>query len=445
MLLQKYAPRELLPATFNFRNKVDLLSVIAERMARERKYELERNELLHWMLDYLRSYGLKYAADDLLKYFLESRVMEADGEVIRFRLRVFFEFFLATRMREDVGFKEFIFAEENYLSFPNEISFYAAIAMRDRAAMEEMINRFVKLSEKVPSKAVNGAELARILEDYPVPSAHTSEGELLDLQRQIVSDEHAAEERKALMEGVGTDLDDGNSQLIVRPTYETDEERWLSHLVILSGMLKHMELIPDEDKRRVLNTVLDGWLRFAGNSLGIVGSLAKEKKVVFNGVTYRSLLPDDLTIGEVARRLSMMLPIASARLASMFLGTEKLQLQLEDGLGTREEPASRQFFRFAILSDLMVDDLASKAVLVDQSIRGHTFLTHVFARKLYEIAVRYRLPINQLRRIRSLVGDLFTDLSGVQHSEANEKKVRILRGLERQWLVTSLKNKTTGR
>jgi len=435
MLLQKFAPRELLPATFNFKNKVDLLSVIAEHMARLRKYDVEQNEFLGLILLYLREYGLKFKASDILRYLIESKVLECDGDNVRFRLRIFFEFFLATRMREDSVFREFVFSEENYLSYPNEISFYSAITLRDKQRIDEIYQRFLTIGARVSQNAADGSPLVRYLETVEEPDPTATEDDLLAMQEQIRSPMQAVEDRRALLEGEGAEVVEANSQEVIRPKFVADEDIWLAQLVLLSTMLKHMELISDQDKRRMLSGVLDGWLRFTANSLGIVGTLAKERRVVFNGVTYISLLGEDLTVGEVARRITLTMPIAVAKLASLFLGTEKLQLQLEEGLGTEAEPVSRQFFRFAILSDLMVDNLAESAEKVEKSIRGYRYLTHVFSRKLYEVAVRYRLPDKQLARIRSMVGDLITNLSGVTPKESNNKKVRILRGLERQRLI----------
>jgi hypothetical protein len=198
--------------------------------------------------------------------------------------------------------------------FPHEISFYSAITLRDKTRINEMLDRFKRINTKVPQVASSGGELSRYLESVQEPSAEATEEELIELQSQVRSAEQAADDRKALMEGEGTEYVAEGSQEVVRPIYVTDEERWLGHLVLLSGMLKHMELIPDQDKREILSNILDGWLRFTANSLGIVGTLAKERRVVFNGITYISLLADDLTVGEMGRRLTLMMPIrASAR------------------------------------------------------------------------------------------------------------------------------------
>ena len=128
-------------------------------------------------------------------------------------------------------------------------------------------------------------------------------------------------------------------------------------------------------------------------------------------------------------------------MATIFLGTEKLQLQLEDGLGSKEQTPSQQFMRFAILSDLMVDNLPESAQKVAQVLKGHRFLSHVFGRKLWEIALRFRLPENQLEQIRSLVGDTMMTLSGLPHEEAAKRKSRVIQALQRERLLIEFDRK----
>jgi hypothetical protein len=438
ILLEKFAPRELLPGTFNFRNKVDLLSAVAERMVREELYEPSPNILLGWIINYLKVYGLNYSASDILKYFLDSRILTTDGGLVRFRLRVFLEFFVAVRMREDEQFRTFIFDSSNYLRFPNEISFYAALSLRDKEHLEKIFDEFVRLSHEIWSDDQTPESVARYIENYKEPHPETSQEELLELQRQVRSEEEIMADRRAILEEGGS-LPDDAPQGVFRPTISSPEDRWMSHLVLLSGMLKHMELIPDWDKRRFLTALLDGWLQFVTLSLSLVGVLAKEKKVVLNGVTYRTALPDDLPVGEIARRLALFMPSGGARMATVFLGTEKLQLQLESGIGEESEPVSRQFMRFAILSNLMAGDIGELAKKLSAQLTGHRYLRHVFARKLYDIAVRFRLPEPDYSKVRLLVGDLFVALGGVPQKEALGRKNRVLNALERQRLLIELK------
>ena len=249
-------------------------------------------------------------------------------------------------MIDDPAFKSFIFADENYLCFINEVGFYSALARRDKAELERLYERFISLSNEVWPSGSSLEDPDAYLRNLVVPGKTTTEAELEHLQEQVRTAAQIAEERQALLEGAEFSHD-GQDQVVARAKFATPEERWVGHLMLLSSMVKHMELIPDADKRRILAGTLDGWVRFAATSLGIVSELAKHRRVVFNGITYKTSLAPNISAGELARRITLYMPTAVAKMTTLLLGTEKLRVQIEDGIGRAEEPAARQFFRLA--------------------------------------------------------------------------------------------------
>ena len=440
ILLQKYAPRELLPGAFDFKNKVDLLCNLAEIMARTDEYAPEENDLLGWCISYLKAYGLRYSAADLVDYFVEARLFERHGSRIRFRLRMFFEFFCATRMIDDAEFKAYIFSEERHLEFINEIGFYSALNRRDHEQVERVALALKTLTNELWPEGSDLHDANKYLQNISLIKNDASEDELRELQDRLRSPKIIEQDRAILSESTEFE-EESDSQTITRKRVTTPEERWVGHLLLLSSMVKHMELIPDPDKRRLLTETLDGWVRFTTNSMTIVAELAIRKKVVFNGITYRSALSENLSPGETARRMSLYMPAAVARMATIFLGTEKLQDQLEDGIGKSEEPAPRQFMRLAILSDLGVGGLSTLAEKVSWAVKGHRFLEHVFARKMYDIAVRYRLPKTELVRIRSLVGDIFVQINPAVKTKDTNRKNSVIAGMQQQRLQIGVDRK----
>src|SRR5690606_38943244 len=145
----------------------------------------------------------------------------------------------------------------------------------------------------------------------------------------------------------------------------------------------------------------------------IVNALAKERRVTFNGVTYISTLSPSLPVGEMARRMALSMPAAIGRMAAAFLGTEKLLPQLHQGIGEEREPLGRQLLRISVLADLGSTDVARLSSKASARFRGSRFLSHALARKLYEIAVRFRLPTDDLSQVRSVAADIYVSLEGV--------------------------------
>ena len=175
--LEKYAPRDILPGTFDFKNKVDLLCTIIEKMIRDDIYAVDENEFTSWCIAYLKNYGLKFSAHNIVDYFVKSRILLQEDGRIRFRLRVFASFFAATRMIDDATFREYIFDAKRYLSFSHEIGFYCALNRRDIAKLQVIWDEFERLSKdlygdndpnvqfcstKLPERKITESELAQI-------------------------------------------------------------------------------------------------------------------------------------------------------------------------------------------------------------------------------------------------------------------------------------------
>lgn len=430
ILLQKFAPKDLLPGTFDYRNKLDLLSSLTELMVRGDDYAPHYDTVLQWFISYLKNYGLAFSASDLLNYFIEARLLERSGDHVRFRLKMFFEFFAANRMAESLDFRALILQEDRYLSFINEIGFYAALNRKDGALVEGVYGKLNEYSEAEWEEGrINDPET--FLASFVVPGRSTTESELDEIYKNVRSEDELILARKRLREGVEL-VSSETSQIIDRVRYETISEKWFAHLVLLSTLVKHMELINDADKRRYLAGALDGWVHFMANSLALVNPLAKERRIAFNGVTYVSTLPDSMPIGEVARRLALSMPIAASRMATAFMGTEKLLAQLTDEIGSPNEPLGRQLMRVSVAADLGTTGIADLADRAADRMRGKRFFTQALARKLYEVAVRFRMDRDELNAVRSSAADLYIALEGTPGDRIAPRRATIIAGMETQ-------------
>lgn len=433
--LEKFASDDFLRGTFDFHNKADLLSDIAERMCRTDTYEWNELEMLSCIKEYLDQYGLNYRATELLSYFIDARVLEGIDEKVAFRLRAFMEYFAARRMNTNAQFRSYVLHEDRYLSFPNEISFYAAISRRDVEWLNELHQRFIRHSndvwKDVPEEVRNGT----LMEDFKMPSADATEAEVLAVERRILDADLTDEGRRQLLRDEATG--EVENKRVHRPKLHDPGDAWLEEIGLLSSMLKNMELVPNEKKREILDDVLTGWIRFICLSLGLVPALAKERTVTLSGVKYEVHFPEGMEIGEIARRLFIHMPVSILRLMLQCLGTEKLQLQLEEGLGEdlATVSGSRQLLRAGLLSLLGCDSASDKLQLVGDRFRGRRYLSEVLLRQLYELAIRYRLNDDELKRIRSLAADIATRLESTPPKKVGKRRSEIIKNLTTSRLV----------
>lgn len=438
--LEKFGSDEFLDGKFDFHNKADLLSDIAERMCREGRYELAESEFLTWVREYLDKFGLRVSELDLLTYFTATRVLERCAGSVSFRLRAFMEYFAARRMESDVNFREYVLDEVRYLSFPNEISFYAAISRRDRAWIEELFRRFSATSETVWANAPAEVRDGTLLENFVIPGEDATEAEVLAVERRILDAELTESGRKELLNYDASPADHGGRR-VFRPVLTDPGDEWLGQLALLSSMLKNMELVPNAVKTQTLHSVVHGWLQLISLSLGLVPALAKERTLTLYGVKYEVHF-EGMEIGEIARKLFVYVPISVVKMAHRYLGSEKLQLQLqlEHGLG---EPLAKlsggqQLVRVGLLALMATEGVADKLKAVSGSITGRKYLTEVFLRHVYEMAVRYRLPEQELKTVRALAAEVATRLEGTAPKEIGKRKSEVIRSLAKSRLVVGI-------
>lgn len=428
--LEKFAPAELLPSSFDFRNKTDLLSFLAQKMAERGNYTGTEAEFVSWVNEYLAEYGLRFSTLDLVEYFVQARILERNDGTISFRLNAFFEYFCAVRMAEDNDFREFVLSENNYLSFANEISFYAAISRKDLSWISTLLERFKETENRSRSEEGIKADASLILEKFTLPSSKDSVEEIRQIEQKAFKSVLTEEDRR---DALDDDLPqpEHRTKPTVRPSFDDPGHRWIAQLTMLSAMLKNMELIPTKKKGEILDVVVEAWLEFIAMSLRMVPGLISERRLKFAGVEYVVLYPDDMDPGELAQRLYMYMPIASAKVVSYHLGTEKLRVQLEDGISgvSRQTPAS-QFLRGAVLAQLGVDGLPEILESVAKSLKDSRYLQEVLFRLLAEVVVRYRLPERERLKISSLAADMRVNLEGATGSKASQRKGSVMKALD---------------
>lgn len=440
--LEKFAPADLLPSTFDYHNKSDLLSAVASRMTYANIDEVSEDECLRWIEAYLHEYGLKFSTIDLLNYFVQARVLErADGQ-IAFRLNAFLEYFAASRMIEDSEFREHVLSAENYLRYANEISFYAAISRRDKAWMEELYKRFKDTSAKVWKGNPDYTSASDVMENFVLPASSDGAAELQAIEDRVFNGHISEEDRREALDDDLPAAQAGNKvrgrENIVDPGHQ-----WVAQLTMLSAMLKNMELVPSKLKTEILAEVVEGWLQFISMSMGIVPKLAIDRRLKFAGIDYIVIFPKNMDSGELARRLLLYMPISSAKIANFHLGTEKLRIQLEAGIGEGDDAASpaAQFFRAAILAQLGVDDLGEVLKKVSVALHGKRYLQEVFYRLLAEVVIRYRLPDDQIHKIKVVAADLMVTLEGKNGNKAVSRRNEVIKSLDSSRLRVQMKTK----
>lgn len=438
LLLQKFSRPDVELRSFDFKLKRDLLSKIAQHMVDEEEQEPLYNDVLRIVLDYVNHYGFPQDATSILNHFVSCRILEKvereEGVCLRFPLSSVFHYFVAFRMTEDESFRLRIFDPLNYLAFAEEISFYAALARNDKKLLEYVFTAFSRCSEEMWVDSSEELRAGTFLETFVEPNADATEDDLFAINEVIKSNEQIEAAREHHLNG---DVDTrSRNPKVKRPTYKTVGDQWTAHLFLSSQVLKHMELIPNDLKKKYLTDVIRGWLQFCAFSLTLVPRLVKDKTVEINGVLYKLNWNTHEPMGEMARRISLVMPIAASFMATSAIGSEKLRLQLAEGLGTDELSPSEQLMRALLLADIGVPGIARIFEDTSKAVAVSPYLRKVLLRKLYDVAIRFRLNKNDVEAVRGLAGNLLASIAGAE--KGSRKRESVIENLRRQRLLLDL-------
>jgi hypothetical protein len=440
--LEKFAPDEILSDTFDFHNKTDLLSDIAEKMCRSEEYSWTEKATIDSIQEYLDRYDLNYSPVALMKYLVGARILELTDGHVGFRLRAFLEYFAARRMVDDPKFKAWVLDEIRYLQFEGEIACYAALTRRDGDWVTELVDRFEKNSEQVWAKTPSEVRDGSILENLVLPQGSATEEEVFALERRILAEELGEEGRRELLSSSSSGPENG--KLVNRPDIRGPGEEWSAQLNMLSSMLRHMELIPKDQKSSVLDKVIKNWISVLSMSIGLAPALAQQKRITFNGISYEIHFPDGMSIGEITRRMLLSMPLGIFRMIHQMMGTDKLEIPLSKGLSDKDSDLSgrERLMRVGLLSLLGNDGVADQLESVAKSLEGKPYLAEVLLRQLYELAVRYRLPDSEISKVRTVAADLATRLEAIPSARRDKRRAEIIQNLVKSRLIVGMDPKT---
>lgn len=368
-------------------------------MARANEYVVSKEAVRAEMKSYIDNRGLNVDLDDLLTEFLSARIFIARSEGrVSFRYRGVLEYFIALRMTTDVAFKEWVMEDERYLRYVNEIQYYAGKLRNDAALVDVVAERH----ERILAEALSdiGDFDLRQLETIILPNDKDGAA-IKATAREIAQPPLTQEEKDAELEAdLPTDAED--RQEVFRPKVEEARDRVMLSLVLYSGMIKNMELIPDADKRRHLSAIWRGWAILLIAALRFAPRLAEERRLRINGALYEVQAPHGMSDATLLKHMMLSLPHVHVKLLSAALGTEKLERQLtEPSLSEKDEPKIYEFFRTGLIADLRLAATPNAVGTLADRLRDNQYL-------LWSLVVH----IGELRRLDRVREDHFLALEG---------------------------------
>lgn len=439
-LLEKHSVEEAKARSFDFKNKTHLLANIAKQFVYQENYRVDYDEMLRLTKEYIDHIGLRVDSKAQVDNFIGAKIFRFDAGKVSFKYRAFLEYFVALAMEQDGDFRSYLLDEDRYLSFVNEIEYYAGKIRSDEQLLKEIYERFEKLDRSINQEEGWEVDLHGIEELRP-PEKEQEEVLYDDIERELGAPTHSQEERDEILEAEWPE-DVGQGQDVYRPNVKSEGAKWMFCLILYSGVLKNSELVPDGPKRFHLRRILHAWSSVVAHSLILVPNLVRHRRVVVNGVSYEVVAPEDIGEAELARVLYLSMPRLLSEMVLKYLGTEKLSRQLEEPtLDEAEEPLIVRMLRQMLYTDLRLAGSGKMLWNLQEGLQKSPYLLEAFLWKLRYNLPRLPLSEGEAEEYRKLIPDtnVKCNLGTARTKMAKEVKEKEYRRLRRKRLVSKLR------
>jgi len=150
-LLEKLHEDDVYSDTFDYTNKIRLLSTIAFEIYNN-KYKLQYSSLLVLVEKYLNERRFPVDYNLIVEYFINKGILTAQyiegKKFVTFRFECFYRFFITQYMIYNSEFREEIFKKDNYLKFQDEIDYFTGIRRDEVELLKKLDDRMNKNFEE---------------------------------------------------------------------------------------------------------------------------------------------------------------------------------------------------------------------------------------------------------------------------------------------------------
>lgn len=444
-LLKKRSLGEVERKKFDFRNQVHYLAYVAEYMCKNNTYVVKYDDLFQFTHAYLENLGLNFGARDIIDNTISSKIFaekKSDG-IINFRFRAFLEFFVAARMRDDASFKEWVLDEERYLSYLNDIEYYAGLERSDISLLQTVSKRHLEHHFSVFGDAFDNFLEKDQFSVLPT-SLESSKRFADDLASQLNEAPLSLEERDDVLDAE-LPRDAEGRQEVFRPEAIAPSSKYILSLFMYTNLVKNTELIEDTEKRYHLSCVLKSWSSSIVGSFLAIPSLVKNRRMNINGLTYIVSYPREFSDEDVARKIALGLPKEISKIVHLLIGTEKLEQQLiqktSQELG---EPNVTSFLRSSLYIDLKLKNWWKEPGRFIKEVQEDNYFQEVMLSKAGDV---YRLGAfskSAGKELEEEIVDTFARLYAPSRSDIEVTRNKKKNSMHRSKLVREMRAKLTG-
>jgi hypothetical protein len=436
--LQKYKPQYIFRSSFDYRNQIDYLGYIAERMCRRNSFLVAYEDVYAWTKDHFDSIGVEHDLSRLIRHFIDNRVFADEGNYLYFRYKIFLTFFIAHRMQQSPDFLTWMLTEFRFTSFISELDIYCGLSRVDISTLEFLGQEFAGLSATL-EKQVEPLAWTDRLEKLSIPAAKKTDTEEFtsNIQRQLTDDTSA----RARDEALSSDKDDAQD-VKPHPTREAmigTFPRWISTLRAYTVALKNLENIPKGKKEEHLRNVLEGWSKVILYGCVAFKEIIEVRELEMAGTKIKIELPDKVD-ARLIRSIFLSIPIAISELLRRDLGSQKLALQLRnDSLAAT---LSDHYLQTGLYADLKLPEYLGrlKAFRKRAEKQASLIFLELLLLKMRRLFLRLGLEDDEQHGFLAIAGEISADLKGLSGEERQREIDRYTTELQKKDQVNRLRD-----
>lgn len=146
LILEKLNKENVYRHNFDFTNKVQLISMVAEKLIKKEDNinYLSYTDFYNTIDEYIKKkVGFTFNVDVIIEYLLDRKIFTKNNlNEVKFSHICFRHFFVAKRMQDNPEFKQYILDENRYFNYPKEIDYYTGLVRSDKETFILLYKRF---------------------------------------------------------------------------------------------------------------------------------------------------------------------------------------------------------------------------------------------------------------------------------------------------------------
>ncbi len=433
--LQKYKPVYAFRSSFDYRNQIDFLGAIAERMCKKNQFVIEYEEVYAWTKEYFDEIGLEHDYSKLLLHFVDNKVFAHEGNSLYFRYNIFLTFFIAHRMLRSDEFRRWLLDDHRYTNYISEIDIYCGLSRQDLGILEFLSKEFVSLSAQL-AELVKPLAWTDRLEKLTLPAPKKADKNSFtdNINRQLTSN-MPAEERDEVMEH--------GEQPEVKPTSSRPEvlgvlPQWILTLRAYTASLKNLENIPRAKKEEHLGRILRGWSTMVLYGCIVFKEAIEKRELTIGSIKFEIELPPK-TDAKALRLIFLTIPVAISDLMRRDLGSQKLALQLRSD--NVVSSLSDSFLQTSLYADLKLDEYIGRLkVFKGKAVEASSVVfLEALLLKMSSIFLRLGLRQGEQDAFLHVAGEISAEVKGLIGEERQREIDRYTIDLKRKDQVNRLR------